>query len=113
MDDLARLGLHLIPRSAASRARAVLGGGADDVRDTARSLARSKGWSDTTVEGIYARMARGTAGDPTSFVFAKGPAAWNETGTSRHGPDPVVGPAVDQHADALEEILADAIEGLF
>lgn len=111
--DLLAAEMIAVSTQAKRKVRGALGRGADDIRDTAQGLGRSKGWSSETVDGIYSRMARGTAGDPTAYVFGTGPMAYQETGTVRHPPNPVLGPALDQHADGIVEAVADAIADIF
>lgn len=112
MDDLARLTLDLgvVPQRSTKIVGAILGKGADDIRDAGRSEARGKGWSKDTVEGIYSRRER--SGDPAGYVFLKGPAAWQEAGTSRHPAQPVVSQHFDRFTDAIAEEIADAVADL-
>lgn len=92
---------------ATSGVRGAFGRGADDIRDTARGMAAAKGWSQESQENIYARTGR-RGKDPEAWVFGTGAVAWQETGTSRHGPNPVLGPALDRHEDGIIEDVADA-----
>lgn len=109
MSELTALALSLgaFAQRSSKAVGTALGKGADDIRDAGRSEARAKGWSPETVAGIYSRRER--QGPPAAYVFVKGPAAYQETGTSRHPAQPVVTPHVDRLAGSIAADLAERV----
>lgn len=114
MDDLMRLAAEFdrARQQAPGKVRGALGRGVNRGRDEARRIARGRGWSTDTVDGIYSRMARGTSGDPTAYLFATGAAAHQEAGTSRHGPQPTITPGIESQLDSIAKDILQVAGGL-
>jgi hypothetical protein len=108
-----------LDKAAASVPRRARGAGArvvDQVAAAAKEAAlatwtrygRGEAGAAGTIRG---RMSR-NPGAVRGYVFAEGGAVFQEGGTANHAPQPVLGPAAEQHAPAWAAAMGDAGEQL-
>lgn len=83
---------------------------ADKVRDDVQQTFARRGWGATS--DVRARRGSGGPHDPTAYVFVKGGAAFQESGTSTQPPNPSLRPAVDRFLGELDGEIADEVEKL-
>lgn len=119
-DDLTRLAsdLERAAKIAPRRVGAVLGRGADAIRDDARANV-SRNMSPRFADAIVSR--REASGDPAGYVLLQGipsqddaPAAINswEVGTARHEARPSIAPAVEKNVGRIADEVAAALDFL-
>lgn len=114
MNDFARVAGELEAKASVMprQARGITARHVDTIASDARDHAlatwtrygRGMAGSAGTIRG---RMERGSR--PVGYVFADGRGAFfQEHGTTRHPPQPVLGPAAERHAPRWAEDLGDA-----
>lgn len=114
MDDMLRLAVDLGRASdtIVHRARGASAKAADAMAATAKDIALRSwtryGRGEAGAAGtIRARMSRDRSA-VRGYVMADGGAAFQETGTVNHGPQPALGPAAEQHGDDWANQILDA-----